>query len=78
MNKKYIFLLFGLLFFSCKKQGGACESCSLQPESGPCEALFTRYYFDDATKSCKEFTWGGCEGVVPFETKADCEACNCQ
>jgi len=26
---------------------------------------------------CKPFEWGGCGGVVPFETLEDCQNCNC-
>lgn len=46
--------------------------CSLQAEAGPCKAVFERYYFDPESKSCKKFIWGGCQGVVPFETLEDC------
>lgn len=49
------------------------ERCRLKPEGGPCKALFERYYYDTEAKKCKEFTYGGCEGVVPFETYEDCE-----
>jgi len=49
--------------------------CSLKPDQGPCKGLFTKYYFDPVSKECKEFIWGGCGGVVPFETKEECEKC---
>ena len=50
--------------------------CKLLPESGPCKARFTRYYFDQVERVCKTFTWGGCDGVVPFNTLEECrEAC---
>ena len=49
------------------------DRCSLKPETGPCKALFTKYYYDSADRICKEFTWGGCEGVVPFETLEECQ-----
>jgi Kunitz/Bovine pancreatic trypsin inhibitor domain len=52
-------------------------NCSLVPESGDCKALFKRYYFDPAEGKCKEFVWGGCGGVVPFETLEECESCKC-
>ena len=26
---------------------------------------------------CKEFTWGGCDGIVPFDTMEECEKCEC-
>ncbi|MBA4146415.1 MAG: proteinase inhibitor I4 serpin, partial [Cytophaga sp.] len=29
-------------------------------------------------KKCKEFIWGGCGGVVPFETLEECKGgCQC-
>lgn len=49
------------------------DGCSIEPETGPCKAKFTKYYFDFANGVCKEFTWGGCEGVVPFETLEECQ-----
>jgi hypothetical protein len=51
--------------------------CGLEPNSGPCDALFKKYYYDKTEKRCKEFTWGGCEGVVPFETMEACKECEC-
>lgn len=47
--------------------------CRLKPEGGPCKALFKRYYYDAEAKKCKVFIYGGCEGVVPFETYEECE-----
>lgn len=49
--------------------------CSLKPDRGPCKGNFTRYYYDPLSNECKEFVWGGCGGVVPFETKEECEKC---
>lgn len=52
------------------------ERCALTPDGGPCKGLFTKYYYDAATGACREFTYGGCEGVVPFESDPECrEAC---
>ena len=54
-------------------------ACQLEPETGPCKAAFTRYYYDKEEKTCKTFIWGGCNGVVPFETLEACQQkCNCQ
>lgn len=49
------------------------ERCNLKPEGGPCQALFWKYYFNKKTKTCKKFAYGGCNGVVPFDTKEECE-----
>lgn len=45
---------------------------TLVPDPGPCEAAMPRYYYDPATRVCTEFLWGGCGGVVPFETMEEC------
>jgi hypothetical protein len=49
--------------------------CTLVPDPGPCKAFFTKYYYDQSEKKCKEFSWGGCDGVVPFDTLEECEKC---
>lgn len=36
--------------------------CSLAPESGPCRAAFTMFYFDMDSQTCKTFLYGGCRG----------------
>jgi hypothetical protein len=52
------------------------NKCLLAPDQGPCEAMITRYYFNLKTGQCQSFIWGGCKGVVPFETYEECyEAC---
>lgn len=47
--------------------------CTMVPEKGPCKAIFWKYHYDQKNNSCKEFMYGGCDGVVPFDTKEDCE-----
>ena len=80
-----------LSFTACKKQitekpegsnstdSGIVESaksrCLLSPDPGRCRAAFTRYYYSPKTKKCESFIWGGCDGVVPFETLEDCKIC---
>lgn len=46
--------------------------CNLKPDPGNCEAAMTRYYFDKEEGKCKEFLWGGCDGVVPFDSLDIC------
>lgn len=50
------------------------EACTLKPESGRCKAAFMRYWYDPPVGTCKAFIWGGCGGVVPFETMESCAA----
>jgi hypothetical protein len=38
---------------------GAENRCSLPPLRGPCRAFFPRFHYDQATKSCREFIYGG-------------------
>ncbi|MFH1408686.1 MAG: BPTI/Kunitz domain-containing protein [Nanoarchaeota archaeon] len=48
--------------------------CSLAPDPGPCKAAMERFYYNG--RRCTTFTWGGCDGMVPFETLESClETC---
>ncbi|KAH6926582.1 hypothetical protein HPB50_019823 [Hyalomma asiaticum] len=53
-------------------------ACFAPPDQGPCRASIPRYYFDNSTGTCKEFTYGGCEGNPNnFDTVEECMAsCN--
>ncbi|XP_078346267.1 trypsin inhibitor-like isoform X2 [Oculina patagonica] len=49
--------------------------CSLKPETGPCRGLFPKFYYDSSSKSCKSFTYGGCDGNDNrFDTDKECMA----
>jgi len=53
------------------------DSCESKPDVGMCKGNITRYYFDETSNSCQEFIWGGCGGVVPFDTLSRCQMlCN--
>jgi hypothetical protein len=55
------------------------ENCAMKPDAGPCRMAVKRYYYDEQEKKCKEFTYGGCKGAVPFETLEECQkGCNCK
>jgi Kunitz/Bovine pancreatic trypsin inhibitor domain len=74
--KKYIAFFLLMMAFGCHdKEKVTPTKCSLEPDSGPCFASIRRYYYDRQDKQCKEFIWGGCGGVVPFETLEECKAC---
>ena len=81
MAIKYFAVLASFMFFSyfgCSNECDRGARCELEPEIGPCDAAFIRYYYNQDEGMCREFTWGGCEGVVPYETLEACEAdCEC-
>ncbi len=55
------------------------DRCTLVPDAGHCRAAFPKFYFEKNEKKCKQFIWGGCGGVVPFNTLEECEQqCECE
>jgi len=74
-----LFLLFFVIFFQfrCKKDCNQGGNCDLEPNPGHCFAAITKYYFDKDDGKCKEFTWGGCNGIVPFDSLEECKECEC-
>ena len=83
-KKTFLPLVIVLLLvqYGCKKEYAEKEhvknnSCDLKPNSGNCYAYIPKYYFDKDECKCKEFTWGGCEGTVPFDTIEECKECEC-
>ncbi len=75
----FLVMLLGLccLGMGCEQSEICSLKCGLEPDPGFCLAAFPKYYFDQEEGKCKQFTWGGCDGVVPFETLEECEACGC-
>jgi len=47
--------------------------CLQKGETGRCRAYFPRFYFDQESGKCKKFIWGGCGGLVPFDTMQSCK-----
>jgi hypothetical protein len=77
-NTLSLLLCTMLLLCGCdndEDQPALSDRCNLAPVSGPCYAMMPRYYYDKTEKKCKEFIWGGCGGVVPFETMEACKQC---
>ena len=79
MKNNLTILCIGVLFlllFSCADDN-SCPECDLIPQVGPCNAAIPIYYYDQDSMKCVQFIWGGCEGVVPFETLEACQDCDC-
>jgi hypothetical protein len=81
-----IIILFLLITGSCNYEcdesssciKSECETnCDLTLNEGPCNLFITKYYYNRVTMKCDSFIWGGCQGVVPFETLKDCQTCGC-
>jgi hypothetical protein len=70
---KSVIVALPLLLGQCHEDGVPSNRCQLEPDPGLCKAYIERYYYDSGAKKCKAFIWGGCQGVVPFETLAECE-----
>ena len=50
------------------------QLCELKPKVGPCRAGHLMYYFDQNTKACEEFIYGGCLGNDNrFSSISECE-----
>ena len=49
------------------------NSCKVEPDPGFCRAAFEKYYFNSETSSCEQFIWGGCGGLVPFDSLSECQ-----
>ena len=49
------------------------EECYLNPEPGPCFGYMPMYYFNQDSQSCEMFVWGGCAGLVPFQSLLECQ-----
>jgi hypothetical protein len=47
-------------------------SCLAKPNPGGCGGRQKKYYYDYRDNRCKAFTYSGCGGRVPFESKEDC------
>lgn len=78
-------ILFIFVVFSCNRKSKTettnfelDKNCYIKHDVGPCRMSIKRYYYDSKEKICKEFIYGGCKGVVPFETLEECQkGCGC-
>ncbi|XP_070587012.1 protease inhibitor 1-like [Erythrolamprus reginae] len=78
MSSGGLLLLLGLLTLWAEltpvSSVGRPRLCYLPPESGPCYAFFSRFYYNPASNKCQTFTYGGCLGNANnFETIEECQ-----
>ncbi len=71
-NKDAAVLLNAALKESSGKEVDLTARCKMKPDHGPCMALFHAGYYDELARTCRTFTYGGCNGTVPFETVEAC------
>jgi hypothetical protein len=63
MNK---IIIFGLII---------TDICNLPLNQGPCRAAIRKYYYDQSTRVCREFVYGGCDGNANrFSSRNECES----
>ncbi|XP_059155149.1 carboxypeptidase inhibitor SmCI-like [Physella acuta] len=72
MLSKWICVLLIVLNMQPSVLGGP-RYCKLEPETGPCKADFTMFYYNPSTNDCEEFSYGGCKGNRNrFKTRENC------
>ena len=75
ISKASTVLFISTFFMSCNKNNENVPGCSLIPDPGNCESYIPKYFYNQNTKRCEEFIWGGCGGTVPFDSMKECKAC---
>ncbi|CAK5014651.1 unnamed protein product [Meloidogyne enterolobii] len=75
MNKLFGVLFLFLIFLMVTGDDyGLPEICKLEQVTGPCLALFERWWYDIKLGKCQNFTYGGCDGNGNnFKTKLECQ-----
>ncbi len=70
--------VLGLLLIAAPCSGGGPlegRACELPPDSGPCDGMCPRWFFNPESGQCEEFIWGCCGGNANnFETLKECQA----
>lgn len=74
-----VILIQLLSVIACKRNCAKSNRCDLKPDPGNCQAAIPKYYYNKWKNKAEQFVWGGCGGVVPFDTKEECEMqCVCK
>ncbi len=71
-----IVLTLGLI--TCSKDcGSTLVTCSdTPPASELCDAAFNRWFYNQKKNKCEQISYSGCS-QKGFETKQECEECEC-
>lgn len=66
------------VFISCETEciNPVVEKCHELPNQENCDKEFSRFFYDEATKSCKQIKYMGCE-ETGFESEQECMECEC-
>lgn len=64
-----VFTIILLSGCDSKKQSVIDKQCFTKPETGMCKAAIPKYFYNQKEDSCDVFIWGGCWGIVPFNSK---------
>ena len=78
--KLIVFLgFYNILFLSCNKQCIFEVKCQEKPLNNQttCTAYFESWIYYPEENKCKYIGYSGCS-AIGFETKADCEKCDCK
>ena len=71
VNVQDIVAIVSLIFNSEEEE--LPDECYLEPDPGPCFGYMPMYYFNQNTETCEMFVWGGCAGLVPFQSLGECQ-----
>lgn len=68
---------YNLTFKSVNSRFLLCvtDVCNHPKDTGSCEKVISKWYYDRATARCQEFTFGGCDGSGNrFSSVEECES----
>nr|XP_060643335.1 actinia tenebrosa protease inhibitors-like [Anolis sagrei ordinatus] len=58
----------------CKMITGIPTICTVPKNSGPCSEKLSRYYYNQKSKNCEQFIYGGCGGNANnFQSSQECK-----
>lgn len=50
------------------------SACELDADAGPCQDFADKWFYNVQSRSCEEFSYGGCEGNDNrFSSRVECE-----